>query len=325
MKDSGSRGNEPSSAAQHPAQADPIARRLTGALVCIGCGYNLHGLSIRASCPECGLPVRATLLGVVDPRAEEIEPLFAPRAVANGLVLWTVGAMVACLCVWALRADEIVRSLLDVGLGLGFMGFVGFLALCCSFAGSLTMIRPHRSVTRRGAVRAALGAAAYLPVLAIYWVVYRGVDLSSPSPLLDPGDQRIDRSVLRITLALGAAVIIWGLRPNAVMLAMRSVIVRTGRVDRQSLYALLAAFLIAAIGDALHIFGVVSGGVVGDLLTQLHVVFVAIGSVLITIGMINAVIDTVRLRPILKRRGVGLSDVFETNRQRDARHEHHGS
>ena len=91
------------------------------------------------------------------------------------------------------------------------------------------------------------------------------------------------------------------------------------------MYALLASFAVAAVGDAFNIVGTLCDGgagmsrLISDLLMQLHVVLVAVGSVLITLGMINIVIDTVRLRPVLLHRGVGLSDVFETNLQKDSR------
>ena len=304
------------------ADASPIgdvARRLTGELRCIGCGYDLRGLSIRAACPECGLPVRATLLGVVDPHAEELEPLTSARLVANGLVLWTGGALAACLSVWAMRLDEIARAVIDAGIGSHWMRVAGFSALCASALGSLVLIRPHARTPRRLAFRAAVGVAAYAPVLLIYWTVYLGLDARGASPLIDPGDQRLDRSLLRIAMTLGIAVIIFGLRPAAVALAGRSVLVRTGRVDRQSMYALLASFLLAGVGDAINVFGAILGGVAGDLLAELHVVFVAIGSVLITLGLANMFLDTLRLRPLLRSRGVGLSDIFETNRERESR------
>jgi len=298
---------------------DIVARRLTGQLRCLACGYDLRGLSIRAECPECGVPVRATLLGAVDPRAEELGPLSSAPIVANGLVVWTLGALIACLSVWALRLDEVMRATIDIGFGTHWFRVLGFTALVASALASFVLIRPHARMSRAVAARAALGVAAYAPLLLIYWTVYMDMDLSSASPLINPGGQRLDRSLLRIGLALCVAIIVVGVRPSAVSLASRSVLVRTGRVDRQSMYALIAAFFVGAVGDALNVLGTLTGGVAGDLLTQLHIVFVAIGSVLVTLGLANMVIDTLRLRPILLHRGVGLSDIFETNTQRESR------
>ena len=310
---------------------ETLARRLTGELICIGCGYNLRGLSIREVCPECGMSIRATLLGIVDPKAEELDDLSSPRIVGNGIVLWSVGALVACLAVWVLRIDELVRAktAVDIGLG-GWVSWVGLIGLIGSGIGAMTLIKPYKSWARGGrlmTIRAAIGVSAYVPLVMIYSVIYRGFDMASPMPLVSPGAQHLDRSILRLGMFVAVCVIVCGVRPNALKLAMRSVIVRTGRVDRQSMYALLASFAVAAVGDVFHIAGSLSlsgsvqgvGGMVGDLLVQLHVVLVAVGSVLITLGIVNIVIDTVRLRPVLVHQGVGLSDVFETNRQKTAR------
>ena len=321
MKDSGLDG-----VVQDKPGVETIARQLTGELICIGCGYNLRGLSIRGVCPECEMSIRATLLGIVDPQAEELEDLSMPGMSAYGILLWSVGALIACLAVWVLRIDEIVRAKSNVSFGfVGWAGLVGLIALIVSGFGALTMIRPYRHMGRWMTIRAAIGVSAYIPVALVYAVIYRGFDQTASMRLINPGSEYLERSMLRLGMFVGVALIIWGIRPNALKLAMRSVIVRTGRVDRQSIYAVLASFGVAAIGDVFNIVGILSGeiggfgGVVGDLLMQFHVVLVAFGSVLITLGLVNIVVDCVRLRPVLMHRGVGLSDVFETNREKEAR------
>ena len=180
------------------------------------------------------------------------------------------------------------------------------------------MLQPHRRVRRADALRAAVGVAAYGPLLFIYGSLYR-FDLSSTSPLLNPGNASLDRVVYRLFLFSCVAVILWGLRPNAVGLAVRSVVVRTGRIDRQSMYAVIASFFVAAIGDILHLAGMIIGGGVGEVLSAVHIVLVSLGSVLLTVGLVNIVIDTLRLYSVVVRPGIGLSDVFETNAEKDER------
>jgi len=50
----------------------PTPVRLTHALPCVSCGYDLRGLAIEGSCPECGTPIerslRGDLLRFSDPR-----------------------------------------------------------------------------------------------------------------------------------------------------------------------------------------------------------------------------------------------------------------
>ncbi len=54
----------------------------------------------------------------------------------------------------------------------------------------------------------------------------------------------------RIAMAVLIAAIALGLRPNARVLVARSLVLRSGRVDRQTLLALAAAALLAAAGDS---------------------------------------------------------------------------
>lgn len=296
-----------------------IARQLTGKLYCLSCGYDLHGLSIRAECPECGVPVRATILGIVDPHADELTPLTFPRVSAIGLNLWSFGALLAVLMVWVLRGVEVLR---DIGFSTwvpSFFAWIGFVGLMVSMLGAFTLIRPHASVTRLEAMRSALGVSLYFALLFVYYSIYLGHDIVSPSPLFQPGGDASGRSVLRIVVFVLVSGIVLGIRPAAVGLAVRSVIVRTGRVDRQSMLALLASLGIATLGDLLSIVAKQTPMASRDVLEIISIVIISLGSVLFTVGMINICSDTVRLYPVIRRPGVGLSDIFETNRQKSQR------
>jgi hypothetical protein len=296
-----------------------IARQLTGKLDCLSCGYDLHGLSIRAECPECGVPVRATILGIVDPHADQLTPLAFPRLSAIGLNMWSFGAMLAVLMVWVLRMVEVLR---DIGVSTwvpSVFAWVGLVALILSMVGAFTLIRPHASVTRTEAIRSSLGVSLYFALIFVYYTIYLGHDIVSPSPLFDPGGDAAARSVLRIVEFLLICGIVMGIRPAAVGLALRSVIVRTGRVDRQSMVALLASLGIAALGDLLSIVAKFTPVEARDVLEIVSVVVISLGSVLFTVGMFNICIDTLRLYPVIRRPGVGLGDIFETNRQKSQR------
>lgn len=307
-----------SPAPEHDGQA-MIARQLTGELYCIGCGYNLRGLSIRSKCSECGIPVRATILGIVDPHADELVPLSTPRMTAVGLNAWSMGAMIAVVMIWVLRVAEVSRDVFHSTWTPDLAPWVGIAGLILSMIGGATMIRPHPGVCRVEAIRSAFGVSMYGPLIFVFIAIYLGHDANAPSPLLEPGVSALGRSMLRVMMFVLVAGIIWGLRPQAVGLAIRSVIVRTGRVDRQSLLAVLASLGIAAIGDLIYIVGTFISFGVDDVLSIVAVVVVSLGSVLFTVGMINICIDTVRLFPVLVRPGVGLSDIFETNTQKSRR------
>jgi hypothetical protein len=296
-----------------------IARQLTGDLLCVGCGYNLRGLSVRELCPECGVPVRATILGVVDPRAHELTPLTWPNATASGMVAWAFGGWVAVVAVATMRVAEIVRGLFGVDWWPGFAPLVGTLGLMVSGLGAVALIRPHARVTRMGAVAAACGVAAYIPLTLIYYQIYARFDASAPAPFLNPGPTQFDRSALRLAMFVMVVILLLGLRKNARGLSARSVIVRTGRVDRQSILALVASFLVAAVGDGLNVAAFLTEGTVSGIIATIGTVFVAVGSVLVLVGATNIVVDVRRLWPVIARRGVGIGDVLETNSEREQR------
>lgn len=309
--------NQNGSDAGQPPHA--IARRLTGDLWCVGCGYNLRGLSIRAMCPECGTPVRATILGVVDPKAHELAPLTRPRLTATALIVWAAGFGVAVLAVALMRGAEVLREVLGVTVWVGWAPFVGLLGLVASGAAGAALIRPHRRITRLGAVGAAVGVAAYVPLCLVYYQVYARMDSGSPAPFLRPGPLELDRSLLRLGMFAFVVVLILGLRSNVRGLAARSVIVRTGRADRQSMLAVLASFGVAALGDGLHAVSVLVGNGASDLIATVGTVFLSVGSVLVLVGVMNVLLDAVRLWPVISRPGVGLADVLEPNSAMDDR------
>lgn len=300
----------PQSTDEQPAV---IARQLTGDLWCIGCGYNLRGLSIRERCPECGVPVRATILGVVDPKAHELTPLYRPAVTGIGLIAWSLGAWTAVASVALMRGAEVLRVMFSASWSPGWPPVLGTLGLIVSGIGATVLIRPHARVSRLGAARAACGVAAFIPLTLIYFYIYAWLDGSSPAPFLQPGPLEFERAMLRLGMFLFVAVAILGLREHGRHLATRSVVVRTGRVDRQSMLALLASFGVAAGGDALHVLSAVLANGVADLTITVGTVLLSVGSVLVVVGVTNVVLDTWRLWPVIVRPGVGLGDVLESN------------
>lgn len=77
---------------RQPATDEPVvAATLTERLTCAACGYDLRGLSVLDRCPECGLRIATSILAVVDPRAQEFEPIRKPKLVAFGLLTWSGG------------------------------------------------------------------------------------------------------------------------------------------------------------------------------------------------------------------------------------------
>jgi len=67
--------------------------RIANDLKCMRCGYNLAGLETSKQCPECGLPIAATLAG---PDLRYANPFFVHR-----LIQGTTGVLLG-LSIWCL-------------------------------------------------------------------------------------------------------------------------------------------------------------------------------------------------------------------------------
>lgn len=283
---------------------------LTGNLPCIGCGYNLKGLSIRSLCPECGVAIRATILARVDPMAEELRPIRHPALVAHGLIVWAWAAVAAACLVWVKRLVDVFDPWFISPSRLAWIDEGILAAIAISGIAALVLVRPVRP---QGAweVCKALGAClAYLPLLYIHHQLHVRYDGIVGVPYIAPDFMDIGRSLFRLGENLLIVVIILGLRDNAVSLAERSIVMRTGRVDTQPLIALVGSLALASLGDVLHLTLGGIGGVTGDLLLTFSLVIIAVGSFLFTLGLIGIGVDVIRLRPVLLNPSPGLTDVI---------------
>jgi hypothetical protein len=286
----------PSSPAQSVVGAAlPVAIDLQGELSCARCGYELKGLSITVVCPECGVPVRATILARVDPQADELQPLFFPRITAWGMVLWTSAALLATVVAWLLKAEDLgVRMRLPAGLHYLVPG----LALV-SGLGAAVMVRPHPlrapgvlprpglAGTRTGSILAFVGVACHVPLAVALYHAY----VASGAPA--------EASLARL-MAIGWVIVILAcLRPNARLLAARSFLMRTGQIDRQQMASLIALLLVQALGESLRLLTLRGQWAHQELLTLLAEILVMAGASLFTLGLVSMWIDTLRLRRVL--------------------------
>jgi len=296
-----------------PESVARLARDLTGDMRCLKCGYNLRGLSITQLCPECSLPVKATLLAVVDPLADELAPLRTPRFTGIGIVLWPLGAILACVVIWGFRLRELVPTV-GVPLIPGWWINLGLLGFLLSAVGAASMVRPYRTATRGTATRNALGVALYIPAAWCFWTIHTGLDISAPTPYASIDTPHAVRSLARLGVMLSAVGVIALLRPTARAMFSRSILVREGRVDRQQMVALIGAFLLSAVGDAVQIVGSSLTVVPSDLTRTVEVLLVALGSVLITLGLFGLLRDSVRVYPVICANPLGLADILGKRR-----------
>lgn len=294
------------------APEDSLARSLTGELPCIRCRYQLRGLSIRSVCPECGLPVRATLLAAVDPAANELLRLPRPRLLVAALMTWSAAGALSLIAAWVLFGFEIAAAygfstsglrerVLSVALG----------GIACSGLGAAFLVFPTAETPIRHRLLATLAVTAYVPLAALFWSIQTRIgDTILPGTFIELGRVDAERSVLRIAMGVMLIAIFEGLRPNLRMLAARSLVMRTGRVDRQSMHALTAAILIVMGGDLLHLCGSAIAGLPRDVIWVAGAFLVAMGSLFFAAGVLGVVRDCIRVSAVLLEPAPSLESVL---------------
>ncbi len=307
-------GSDPAFAPSTPGF--PLALELGGDLPCVRCRYNLKGLSIRGACPECGTPMRATLLAVVDPRASELQPIEHPRLVAAGVVLWALAALAATICEWSVRLLTFVDSShasLEPG---GMVRLLSPALTLLSGIGAVALIRPHPGLARSGHVMAAIGAGLYLPLTAVL-----GLKAHVPLPMPSPGEWTIAaRGGVEGLLGVAQSLLMMGilllLRPNARRLAARSILMRAGMVDRQTMRAVAATLSMCMVG---HLLGVLAAGSTSmELPAMIGGALVGIGNVLFFMGVAGITIDCLRMRRVIASPPLSPADLLGPARTRAA-------
>lgn len=282
-----------------PRPVPTLSRELGGDLPCARCKYNLRGLSIRSVCPECALPIKATLLARLDPRAGELRPITRPRLVAAGVAVWGVAPVVAALLTAYVRLVDVFGVRVSSrSIEWSMYAVVGLAAL--SGLGAGVLVRPHDGeAARKGGVSALAGALLYVPLVLATGYVSFVVDRAGGSAYGGEAAHDVTRLALHAISNVLIMLIAVLLRPNARLLAARSLLMRAGRVDRQTLRAVAAVLGIALVGDVLRFIGWQIPGGTGQLLDQAGQALVLVGSALFTLGLMGVAVDCVRLVPVI--------------------------
>lgn len=291
-------------------EAAALGTELTGDLCCARCRYNLRGLSVRGVCPECATPVAATLLRVIDPQAAELQPIAKPGLTATGLVLWSAGAVAAVLIVWLFRAAEAL-DWLQPPL------WTPWLLLACMLAsaiGGLSMVRPHAGIPRARQISAIGSFLAYVTLAWVTWQIVVNIDGPRGRPYIGGGDWSV-RWIYKVAATLLLGMTVLGIQPVFRTLQSRSYLLRTGKLERQTLRAILASIGVILVGD------MVQGAVpliqpsFPELPRLAAMCLTGVGSLLLAIGLVGLAIDVRRLMPVILSAPLGLTDVLSTPRQ----------
>lgn len=271
---------------------------LAGDLRCVRCTYNLRGLSIMSVCPECGAPVRATLLYVVDPDADELKPLIKPKWLSIAIVMWPAGALLAAACVWSLRASDFADGSVSAGR-LELLRILMVFFFVVSGVGASGLIKPHEEIGRVQRRIAGLAVLGYVPLIAAMYWLHGMYDPARQPPYASMRQVDQDRVISRLVIGMIALAIVLGLRHNARLIAQRSVLLRTGRSNRQILLGLAAAIVLTMVGDVANAVAITTNEPSGGPIAMAGLGIIVAGSALMTFGIASACIDTLRLRRVI--------------------------
>lgn len=281
---------------------------LSGSLPCITCRYDLKGISIRGVCPECGTMVRATILHRVDPDADVFRPVWRPRLISALLRLWALGALVAALAIWIVRIEEIAAGAGGAHNGAIWMR-AALWAIIASAVGSFAFVRPIQGMDMRKTLAALAGTGGYAIVLIGFLGVLRA-EVGRAAPY-SADVLNTDRILWRLLMMAGVLVVLLGVRPAARELVKRCLALRTGRVDRQTIIAMIVVTLVGMVGDGLRVLAPALPNVAGEVMGQLAVVLVAMSALLLTLGIGSAVVDAWRIGASLVAPSPSLQQVLQ--------------
>ncbi|MCU0688985.1 MAG: hypothetical protein MUE97_04510 [Phycisphaerales bacterium] len=307
----------PDDALAAPRQGDGhLGKSLQGSLPCVVCSYDLRGVTIRGVCPECGTAVRATILARVDPHAAELQPISPGRAriVSTGLVLWVAAMTLAVLVCWISAVGQGIDIWAEPGAMAGAAlqrraGIIAAVLIWLAGLGAILICRPHRGVPAWMTACVLVGAMLHVPLglLAEHLgdVAARATGGLWVETYWEPWPDRTYARWAALLLALGIIALI---RPMARLLVARSVTIRTGRVDRQTMVAMAAAIAVMFLGDGLGLAAVSSGSGLG-ILGLLGATLVLLGAVLLTVGLFSGLIDVIRIARAIMRPGPTLAQL----------------
>lgn len=289
---------------------EQLARVLSGDLRCIRCGYDLGGLSVRSGCPECGTPVVATVLSVVDPLASELRPLSRPRVVSASLIAIVGGAFAALVLVWLARGMELAEAM---GHGLGrpqWMAVGSTVLLAASVVATLGVVHPHEGFDRRKSLAAGLGVLLLVPAAYYHGMIQIVHDAFRGSGMFDPSGMGDTRLLWRggICLASGCAVLL--LRPSVRSLLARSVVLRTGSRARQPLLPISVALFVVAGADGLTLAARRASGAVDQVVSMAGPFLVGLAGVMLLMALAGLLRDVIKLAPVLLRPAPGPGEVI---------------
>lgn len=281
---------------------------------CHHCGYNLKGADPASACPECGTAVWPSLRPYVDSSAERLVLLANPKRTGAALVIVSGALLLSSLMLWWPYLSALGSQMQSPGAplmaeaALWHYAIVGVLA-GTAFAATFALQHPTGAAApveyRKGLVLARLGLVG--------WTLLHGVLVLHDAAVSHPVRNWYDfvqldaaRSLLRVGLDVSVLLMIVGFRPVEKFLARRSMPHRVGGASRQGFLPVFVLIIVILSGDLVRLvaWALDAAGLAGLLVDNaalIGMMLVLVGSVMITVSLLNLTIDSSRLARNLGR------------------------
>ncbi len=240
---------------EKPTQKSPIADDLSQMqislhLPCARCGYELRELVADGDCPECGEPIRLTIIEIVDPTSRRLEPIHNPRSVGNsitGVVFFFFVAVVLAVLAFLSRSSDSLPIPMFIR-AFPTSGFVWFSAA----AGLISLLNliPMMQMCRQSVL---IGCRTGI-VLTFFGLCLWSVSMVLIAMiLLNPSSNSSEFTMLFDTClpVVSGGLVFSGFRRLVPRLGQRSRAFRQAQGSRQRMNDLLAALVVIIVGRTL--------------------------------------------------------------------------
>ncbi|MEM9082083.1 MAG: hypothetical protein AAGB34_00695 [Planctomycetota bacterium] len=227
------------------SSSDTLNLALTGSLPCIDCGYELQGLTVKGNCPECGRPVRVTLMWAVDPEAEAFQLVKRPLLLGSGVLAVTVCPLITVLLLWYYFGIEYIVNIRQSNFVAAFDGFISELSIGIWFIQllALTPLIVSRPL-RFGGLLSSFGAVCATTMLLFGVLASVGVKTWP----------RTTNHDILMFVSFSFALYVFSIRALLMPFIHRSKLLRTGHIPRQHISTISIAFAVAGVAHLVAVF-----------------------------------------------------------------------
>ncbi|MDP7004817.1 MAG: hypothetical protein QF718_01215 [Phycisphaerales bacterium] len=233
-----------------PIASDLTQMRVALSLQCSRCGYDIRNLAADGDCPECGKPIRLTIIEVVDPTTQRLEPIHNQKLIANsifGIVFFYFLSTILAVLVLVTTAPDSL-PIPDSVRQIPQTGFM-WISSACGFVSLLNLVPIIKMCKsnklhgcKQGIAMTFLGLAIWSVSMILIAIVLLSGQFNTTSVTM----------ILEICVpVIAAALVFSGFRKLVPRLGQRSRAFRQAQGSRQRMNDLLAALVVVIIGRVL--------------------------------------------------------------------------